>query len=104
MFFNLSSRVSEVFLPSPQASLFRAANAFRVTWSDGVFVVLDTSLKCADLEGLASRRIGTVPPYLLSSVLQPGTVGDKLLGSRDSCPCCCYQLEWNVHQLASRKQ
>ena len=45
-----------------------------------------------------------VPPYLLSSVLQPGTVGDELLGSRDSCPCCCYQLEWNVHQLASHKQ
>ena len=38
-------------LPSPYASLFCAAYAFRVTWSELSFV-LATSTKCIDREGL----------------------------------------------------
>ena len=55
-------------LPSPQASLFCAAKAFWVTWSDRKFVprvprpfVSDTSLKRIDREGLGKRRTGTRP-------------------------------------------
>ena len=36
-------------LPSPQASLFRAAYAFLVTWSE------DMSPKCIDLQGVERR-------------------------------------------------
>ena len=41
--------------PSPYASLFCAAYAFRVTWSE-LSLVLATSTKCIDWEGL--RRLG----------------------------------------------
>ena len=43
-------------LPSPFASLFRAANAFRVTWSELAF---DTSPRWIEWEGLVNRRTGT---------------------------------------------
>ena len=42
-------------LPSPQSSLMRAADAFRVTWYERVF----ESLKRIDREGLERRRTKT---------------------------------------------
>ena len=42
-------------LPSPQSSLMRAADAFRVTWYERVF----ESLKRIDREGLGRRRTKT---------------------------------------------
>lgn len=42
-------------LPSPQSSLLRAADAFRVTWYERVF----ESLKRIDREGLGRRRTKT---------------------------------------------
>ena len=51
-----------LFFPSPQASLLRAADAFRVTWSEQVFFpwsfVSDTSSKCIYQEGLGRCRTG----------------------------------------------
>ena len=43
-------------LPSPQASFFLAAKAFRITWS---MRKSDTSPKRIDREGLGKRRTGT---------------------------------------------
>ena len=42
-------------LPSPQSSLMRAADAFRVTWYERVF----ESLKRIDREGIGRRRTKT---------------------------------------------
>ena len=41
-------------------TIWRAADAFRVTWSERVRpFVSDTSPKCVDREGLGRRRTGT---------------------------------------------
>ena len=45
-------------LPCSKASLFHAANAFRVTWSERVFFS-DTPPKCLDRDGVGRRRTGT---------------------------------------------
>ena len=60
--FNWRLRLLDVLiqtLPSPWALLLRAADAVRITWSERVVEVSDTSPKCIDREGLGRRHTGT---------------------------------------------
>ena len=45
-------------LPRLQASLFCAANAFRVMWSERMFFFSDTPPKCLDRDCVGRRRTG----------------------------------------------
>ena len=64
-----------LFFPSPQASLLRAADAFRVTWSEQDFFpwpfVSDTSSKCIYREGLGRCHTGARQVAVYVFFLQP---------------------------------
>ena len=103
-FFYPDSQERAILLPSSSASLFRAAYAFRITWSGRVceFVfppfVSATSLKCIDREGPGRHVQGLGKSYITHReciTIKPHTIP---VDQRTQT----LEIEWDLHYLLSR--